>query len=346
MIVEVDVAMFSQLKAKAAAAATAAVDVGKQAYDQAKDRVETAQAGKKMLDDGGPAMKEYLLAKKASITATTADAKVLTDVGATLEAYALASTRLQASAADGGDVASAFRGLSTIYDARARDIKTHFDKLRAAPEIPSVSPIESDAMTILSVQQTAASAKTVVTEKAATVGETYNSMRASDVLDSTKERVSTVQAGKRLADTSSDVIKRLLFAKKAAADAVAMDEKVFVKMAETAAFYDDAAEQMRTATPVDVPSAHDNSNNDMNFVHVASVYVGRAEMFRFSISSMPPAPEAPAISGEEADALLILTTRQGVQDVSRGVLTQTRGYISGSSGSAAPVADKPRTQQF
>jgi hypothetical protein len=56
--------MFASLKAAAQDVANKSQEAAKKAYDAGKERLDTATAGKKLLDEGGEEMKTKMLAKK------------------------------------------------------------------------------------------------------------------------------------------------------------------------------------------------------------------------------------------------------------------------------------------
>merc|ERR1719433_297131 len=133
-------AFFGGLKEKATAATAQVAATGAAMAAKAQERIETAQGGKKMLDEGGPEVEARLLAKKTATDAVTLDRSVVSKLSDAVQIYKEAAEKMKAS--DDGKLAS-------DYDKRAKDLQAVLDKLAEVPEAPPVSPIEQDAISIL-----------------------------------------------------------------------------------------------------------------------------------------------------------------------------------------------------
>jgi len=110
---------------------------------QAQARVETAQAGKKLLDEGGPDMEAKLLAKKTAADAVNLDKSIVAKLADNAQIYADAAQKMKAA---GGDDNSA---LAQAYEARAQALNSALELLTPVPNAPEITTMENDAIQIL-----------------------------------------------------------------------------------------------------------------------------------------------------------------------------------------------------
>lgn len=137
-------------------AANAVLEGTQSAYEATKGRIETARAAKQMVDDGGEGVKQTLLAKNDSKSATTNDGLICSRLSETIAAYAVSVEKLEAALAfqdadhwNLNDERTTFERLAAEYKARLALMQTQIGSLRNAPEPPDISAIEADAISLL-----------------------------------------------------------------------------------------------------------------------------------------------------------------------------------------------------
>mmetsp|Transcript_49965 Transcript_49965/g.88822 ORF Transcript_49965/g.88822 Transcript_49965/m.88822 type:complete len:411 (-) Transcript_49965:56-1288(-) len=151
--------MFDSLKKNLATAASAAQAGANSAMSAAKDRLDTAQAAKKLLDEGGEPMAAKLLAKKASTDVVYSDTKFFNiDLQHAFGQYCVAAQAMKEALDHAAGESPTFADLANKYDARAAEFKAILDTLRTIPEKVSVSPVEKDATAIVVTKTTASGA--------------------------------------------------------------------------------------------------------------------------------------------------------------------------------------------
>lgn len=126
----------------------------KNAADSAKARAETAMAGKKLLDEGGPQMEIYLQAKAAARNAVQADAVALAQAADMLAQYETVVTQLESAlTSDLSDDQKAEIGtLLETFKMRLEGSKGLVDSTGPPPPLPNISPAEADAIKMLYVK--------------------------------------------------------------------------------------------------------------------------------------------------------------------------------------------------
>uniref|UniRef100_A0A7S0F9Z6 Uncharacterized protein n=1 Tax=Pyrodinium bahamense TaxID=73915 RepID=A0A7S0F9Z6_9DINO len=147
-------ALFGGLKDFAQSATAQVAAAAASAASTAQERIETAQGGKKMLDEGGPEMEARLLAKKTANDAVTLDRSVVAKLADAAQIYEEAAQKMKASAdaATAGEVPNevpAFAKLAKDYEARAAALKVALETLGSVPEALEISAVEQDAISIL-----------------------------------------------------------------------------------------------------------------------------------------------------------------------------------------------------
>mmetsp|Transcript_102128 Transcript_102128/g.202752 ORF Transcript_102128/g.202752 Transcript_102128/m.202752 type:complete len:184 (+) Transcript_102128:83-634(+) len=110
---------------------------------QAQSRVQSWQAGKKMLDEGGPEMEAKLLAKKTANDAVNLDKGIVAKLSDDAQVYADAAQKMKVA---GDDDNSA---LAQAYEARAQALISALELLTPVPSAPEITTMENDAIQIL-----------------------------------------------------------------------------------------------------------------------------------------------------------------------------------------------------
>lgn len=142
-------------------AATTAGNYAAQKAVEAKanleERLQTLQEGKKLLDEGGPAMEGRIRGKRTAIDAVHADRSVLVSLSSLINMYSEALDGLQRMKdVQDPNLISADERMN--FETLEQDIAARTGKLQAAyellanttmPYIPNHTPQETDAMTIL-----------------------------------------------------------------------------------------------------------------------------------------------------------------------------------------------------
>merc|ERR1719331_283257 len=118
--------------------ATCTRDIG----EVVKDRIGIAQAGKRMLDQGGEAAELGVLAKKLSLDAVALDNEILSRIEDVISLYSEAASLLRNQTAGLG----ALGYLAESYAERAQRYAHLCDSLGQSPEEPPMSDVEWDAV--------------------------------------------------------------------------------------------------------------------------------------------------------------------------------------------------------
>eukprot|EP00747_Dinoflagellata_sp_TGD_P182602 gnl/TRDRNA2_/TRDRNA2_36910_c0_seq1.p1 gnl/TRDRNA2_/TRDRNA2_36910_c0~~gnl/TRDRNA2_/TRDRNA2_36910_c0_seq1.p1 ORF type:complete len:342 (+),score=89.43 gnl/TRDRNA2_/TRDRNA2_36910_c0_seq1:87-1112(+) len=119
------------------------------AADATKERVEVAKSAKRMVDEGGPEMAEKLLAKKASMDATSIDEKNVLQLQEAIEAYESAVQKMKDSIGLEPEESPTFSQLIKDYQSRSQLLQSVQSGLPPLPEVASVSAEEKDAILYL-----------------------------------------------------------------------------------------------------------------------------------------------------------------------------------------------------
>mmetsp|Transcript_5277 Transcript_5277/g.15665 ORF Transcript_5277/g.15665 Transcript_5277/m.15665 type:complete len:175 (-) Transcript_5277:27-551(-) len=130
-----------------------AKDVMKQASDEVNQRVATAQAGKRLLDEGGPDAEQKIAAKancRRTVQSDRALGATLADVVRQYEEAGRELNRALASSACTPEERYDFQQLLGLYEQRATDFKKAAAAVSALPPpAPFISAQEEDAIKIL-----------------------------------------------------------------------------------------------------------------------------------------------------------------------------------------------------
>lgn len=131
----------------------AAKDAMNAASEQASQRVAQAQAGKRLLDDGGPEMEQKIATKAHCRRTTNADTMAvatISDIAAQYEEAMQELTRALATSACTPEERYDFQQLLGLYETRLGDYRQAAQVLSAMPPpAPFVSGEEDDAIKIL-----------------------------------------------------------------------------------------------------------------------------------------------------------------------------------------------------
>jgi len=150
--------MFNSLKAVAQTGLAVAQEGAKNVADKAKERVDQAAAGKRLLDEGGEPARNSLLAKKASLDVINGDQMACKKVVEIIAGLEDAAAKLRKAAAEpdveGVSGKAEFVRIAEGYEARAKAYKQAAALLDEAARVqsPEVSPVEKDAMSLLQGQ--------------------------------------------------------------------------------------------------------------------------------------------------------------------------------------------------
>jgi hypothetical protein len=370
--------MFDKLKASAASAANAAAEQAQKAANIAaeqaqktasdiKARVDTAQAGKKLLDEGGEGMKKKLLAKKASIDATSADYKFTYFIGQQSDAYKDASEKMKTAGAIESDEKQAFQDLSAAYAERASSLEMSLGSLGSLPVKAATSPAETDAISILTAKMTvmgapsqarrlskelvgsgSAEADTAATNDAE--GEQpETTTRQSTFMEAAKDKAKAVQAraterignanaGKKLVDEGGEQIVTTLLAKRASRDSTAADKRVVEYLKLAISLYEDAESQLKEAAP------QDSGDDSPTLSSLLETHSKRREELQTVLAKIEQVPEAISIHESENDGIGYLMVKLNLKDAQEQASAQfaatltTAGQAASAAGSACTAA--------
>eukprot|EP00747_Dinoflagellata_sp_TGD_P059316 gnl/TRDRNA2_/TRDRNA2_151513_c0_seq2.p1 gnl/TRDRNA2_/TRDRNA2_151513_c0~~gnl/TRDRNA2_/TRDRNA2_151513_c0_seq2.p1 ORF type:complete len:217 (-),score=61.49 gnl/TRDRNA2_/TRDRNA2_151513_c0_seq2:6-656(-) len=136
---------------------------------------------------------------------------------------------------------------------------------------------------------------------------------AQNAASAAKERFDIAQAAKKMVDEGGEPMAAKLLAKKAASDAIALDEKVVAQFAHAVELYDDASSKLTSA------SRHVQDQSP-SFDKLAKDYGTRGNILRGGLQKLQqPIPEAASTSAVEKDAILIVVTKMKAADVRQSV---------------------------
>merc|ERR1712127_1110174 len=133
------------------------------AADKTAVRIDTAMEGKRLLDEGGPAVEARLHAKVAARQALEANKSVISALGDVQRLYQAAGTQLRGVATGAEGSAGSAQGnaqdeggvmlrLAESYETRCDELSGLVDLLFELPQEPTVSPVEEDAIRLLAVK--------------------------------------------------------------------------------------------------------------------------------------------------------------------------------------------------
>eukprot|EP00928_Gymnodinium_smaydae_P086895 TRINITY_DN71297_c0_g1_i1.p1 TRINITY_DN71297_c0_g1~~TRINITY_DN71297_c0_g1_i1.p1 ORF type:complete len:405 (+),score=99.51 TRINITY_DN71297_c0_g1_i1:107-1321(+) len=320
--------MFARLKEQATAAASVAAEKAKAGYEATKERVEVGMAGRKLLEDGGPQMEQFLLAKKASRDSIAQHEKVLKQLIKLADSYAETGVKLENSRQSNvprGEDDELFDKLAPEYTSRYDSVKVGIDRLKNLPNSVSVSAVEKDAISILAMKSKAGGVAGGVGKRLSAVGADLQRRasatsgtgagsssgltqaaqdKAKSVLETAKGRVGTAKSGKQIVDESTPEVKAKLLAKKACIDTTSLDASVRSQLASVASAYDDAALSLREAASLEQAAAESPA-----FLDLVQSYEVLTKAITDFLAHLPPAPDVPSVSLEEKDAITILATQ-------------------------------------
>lgn len=152
------------------------------ASDAASQRYETAAAGKRLLDEGGPAVGEKIAAKAHCRRTVNADALAAATLNDTVAQYEEAIGELTRALGQGACTPEErydFQQLLGQYEARANEFREAAKVLRGMPPpAPFISEAEDDAIKILWARGKARTAKERAAEVSASAVSAAEAARA------------------------------------------------------------------------------------------------------------------------------------------------------------------------
>lgn len=338
--------MFANLKAQATAAASAAAEQATKAAADIKSRVDTAQAGNKLLSEGGEGMKKKLLAKQASKNATTIDTGFMYGLGKVMSDYKETADKMKMA----GDLASedqdAFKKLGESYGKRAAEFEVEVNRLQATPTPANISEVETDAITILSTKMGAMGLNEKVRSSISGAtgsnapadggadGETGEKKGFMDKLnekgkqfsDRANERVANASAGKKMVDEGGDDMVTKLVAKKASRETTAADKALIDQLTKTIEAYGDAESKLKEAL------SEDKGEEAPSFSSMAEKYGARGTELQALLTRLAPIPEAIETHESERDGILYMTTQMSVKSATASAGVAVTEATKGSGG--------------
>lgn len=134
-----------------------AAQAGLQATVQAvNERVDTARAGKKLLEDGGDAAADALRAKQLSISAVASDSDIVQRIQSVITMYEESAAKLRKAnlcpKVEGISGYDEFIKLAEAYEGRAKAYRQAAELLREPASAASITPQEKDALALLQVK--------------------------------------------------------------------------------------------------------------------------------------------------------------------------------------------------
>jgi hypothetical protein len=129
-----------------------AQDKAKSVADQAKQRYDTANTGKKMVDEGGDQVAALLLAKKASIDTTAHDKKVMEQLAKAVASYKEAETLTTQSLPHASGEMPSFDDLAADFKGRGDELEAFLSGLSPVPSTVDVNQMEKDGIVYLSAK--------------------------------------------------------------------------------------------------------------------------------------------------------------------------------------------------
>jgi hypothetical protein len=155
-----------------------------------QDRLGTAAAGKKMLDDGGEAAELSVLAKKVSLDAVALDTDITNRIEEAASLYSEAASLLQSQTALPDALRYSAASLAEIYLARSRHYAHLVQNVGVIPDEPAMTDVEWDAVKFIKLRQ--AKAQLGLREK---VGGTKSGRHGNSLFNCVGERESRPNRG-------------------------------------------------------------------------------------------------------------------------------------------------------
>lgn len=319
--------MFANLKAAATDAAKKAQAAATTAYEAGKERVETGMAGKKLLDEGGEEMKTKMLAKKASKDLAHVDLSIFVQMTKVVADYREASNKMLSVPSPHSS--PKFEELGKAYAARADALSTGCSRLRVKPRVAGISPVEADAISILTAKGAASGMGDKI--RSSVAGSSSNSTgytsdqppvapsdapkksiletaqdKAQSVADQAKQRYDTANTGKKMVDEGGEPVAAMLLAKKASIETTAFDKKIMDQLAKAIASYKEAADLTRASLPNAV-------GETPSFSELEADFKGRGDELEAFLSGLAPIPSTIDATQEEKDAIKYLSAKLGIK---------------------------------
>jgi hypothetical protein len=129
-----------------------AQDKAKSVADQAKQRYDTANTGKKMVDEGGDQVAAMLLAKKASIDTTAHDKKIMDQLATAVASYKEAESLTRQSLPHASGEMPSFDDLAADFKGRGDELEAFLSGLSSVPSTVDVNQMEKDGIVYLSAK--------------------------------------------------------------------------------------------------------------------------------------------------------------------------------------------------
>lgn len=166
------------------------------AANATKERVQAVMPGKAMVDEGGEPMIAKLLAKKASVDATSLDQKLMPQLASLVASYYQAAAKLRESAKIAEGESPAFEALAEQYEARSTELKRALDGLSTIPTPATVSAAEKNGILYIVANVKVRDARTKVVGTAQEVqARAVEAAMGSALGSATGGRVSSVPEG-------------------------------------------------------------------------------------------------------------------------------------------------------
>merc|ERR1719174_2765959 len=117
------------------------------------ERIGNANAGKKLVDEGGEQIVTTLLAKRASRDSTATDKRVVEYLKLAISSYEAAESKLEdAVIQDSGDELPTLNSLLETHSKRREELQTVLAKIEKVPEAISIHESENDGIGYLMVK--------------------------------------------------------------------------------------------------------------------------------------------------------------------------------------------------
>jgi len=340
---------------QAAAAAQQVGDAASKAASDVKARVDTAQAGKKLLDEGGPGMEKKLLGKYNSREAFKMDNAFVFYINKVTVDYKEAAEKMKTAGALTSPDQKAFQDLAESYLKRAASLEQALGALKPIPAVATISPVESDAITILTTKMQAsglhAKARSSISGATAGGNTTAESSeapaekkgfvesmqeKAKAGMDRAKERTENANSGMKIVNEGGDQMKTILLGKKASLDSTLKDTKLLDHLGKTIQYYKDGEANFKESL------SEDKGDESPSLKSLQESYAARGAELEAVLSQISPAAVAIDTHESERDGIKYLCAQMGIQstaDSVGSVLEEAQAkVVQGTLNSAASSA--------
>jgi hypothetical protein len=307
------------------------VDIAKQATS---DRVETARAGKRLLDEGGEPIVQLLLARKASIDAAEMDKSIAEQLQVNIAALDESVSRLKAVQSLEESQRYGFSQLADDHRARCASLRQIADMLDTRAPYAEMNAAQEDALTLVSARTACSNLLERTAEGFESIKrKTVTNVRANDDTDNpsvnpntfenlqdktysgllaarqaASDRFEIAKGGKRLLDEAGDSVALVVMAKKASMDAASLDKDLAQKVQLATSLFERSSSLLMKAQ---FEQSIECTIGQADVADLGKEHEERAELYRQIANRLQVPIDSSELALDEWDALFLVRIREG-----------------------------------